>query len=72
MENNKVRRPIRRSDFVVIFAEFVFNLSQAVTALLESLYELSIYNSNRATEEAKAWETMSQDLENLEEEADGR
>lgn len=72
MENNKVRRPIRRSDFVVIFAEFVFNLSQTVTALLESLYELSIYNSNRATEEAKAWETMSQDLENLEEEADGR
>ena len=72
MENNKVRRPIRRSDFVVIFTEFVFNLSQAVTALLESLYELSIYNSNRATEEAKAWETMSQDLENLEEEADGR
>lgn len=72
MENNKVRRPVRRSDFLAIFAEFVFNLSQATTAFFESLYELSIYNSNRATEEARAWQAMSQDLENLEEEADGR
>lgn len=72
MEDNRVRRPVRRSDFVVIFAEFALNLAQTVTAFVESLYELSIYNSNRATEEAKAWQTMSQDLENLEEEADGR
>lgn len=72
MEDNKVRRPIRRSDYFVLFAELAFNLAQALTAFFESLLEISIYKSNRATEEAKAWETMAQDLENLEEEADGR
>jgi hypothetical protein len=68
MDNNKIRRPIRPSDFVVIAAETAYNLSQVVTGLLESLYELSIYHSNQKTETNQAWEQMTQDLESLEEE----
>ena len=65
--NNKVRRPIRPSDFVVILAETAYNLSQVATGLFESLYELSIYHSNQKTETNQIWEQMTQDLETLEE-----
>jgi hypothetical protein len=67
MEDNRVRPPVRRSHFVVVFAEFAFNLMQAVTGFFEALYELSIYHANRKTEENSAWEKMTQDLETLEE-----
>ena len=67
MENNRIRRPIRSSDFVVILTETVYNLSQVATGFFESLYELSIYHSNQKTETNQAWEQMAQDLETLEE-----
>jgi hypothetical protein len=67
MDNNKIRRPIRPSDFVVILAETAFNLSQVAVGFFESLYELSIYHSNQKTETNQAWEQMAQDLETLEE-----
>jgi hypothetical protein len=67
MDHNKIRRPIRPSDFVVILAETAFNLSQVAVGFFESLYELSIYHSNQKTETNQAWEQMAQDLETLEE-----
>jgi hypothetical protein len=67
MDNNKIRRPIRPSDFVVIVAEAAYNLSQVASGFFESLYELSIYHSNQKTETNQAWEKMAQDLETLEE-----
>jgi hypothetical protein len=67
MDHNKIRRPIRPSDFVVILTETVYNLSQVATGFFESLYELSIYHSNQKTETNQAWEQMAQDLETLEE-----
>jgi hypothetical protein len=67
MNNNRIRRPIRSSDFVVILTETVYNLSQVATGFFESLYELSIYHSNQKTETNQAWEQMAQDLETLEE-----
>ena len=67
MDNNRIRRPIRSSDFLVIFTEAVYNLSQVATGFFESLYELSIYQSNHKTETNQAWEKMAQDLETLEE-----
>lgn len=67
MDNNKIRRPIRPSDFLVIATETAYNLSQVVSGLFESLYELSIYYSNQKTETNQAWEQMTQDLETLEE-----
>jgi hypothetical protein len=67
MDNNKIRRPIRPSDFLVIATETAYNLSQVATGFFESLYELSIYHSNQKTETNQAWEQMAQDLETLEE-----
>jgi hypothetical protein len=67
MDHNKIRRPIRPSDFVVILTETAYNLSQVATGFFESLYELSIYHSNQKTETNQAWEQMAQDLETLEE-----
>jgi hypothetical protein len=67
MDNNKIRRPIRPSDLIVILTETAYNLSQVATGFFESLYELSIYHSNHKTETNQAWEQMAQDLEALEE-----
>lgn len=67
MDNNKIRRPIRSSDFVVILAETAFNLAQVTSGFFESLYELSVYHANHKTETNQAWEQMAQDLETLEE-----
>ena len=67
MDNNKIRRPIRPSDLIVILTETAYNLSQVATGFFESLYELSIYHSNQKTETNQAWEQMAQDLETLEE-----
>jgi hypothetical protein len=72
MEDNRVRPPVRRSHFAVVFAEFAFNLMQAITGFFEALYELSIYHANRTIEERNAWEQMTQDLETIQEEPDGR
>jgi hypothetical protein len=72
MNDNKIRRPVRWTDFLVVFTETLFNLSQVIETLFESLYELSIYHSNRTTETHKAWEQMAQDLETIQEETDGR
>ena len=67
MDNNKIRRPIRPSDFLVVLAETAYNFSQAASGFFESLYELSIYHANHKTETNQAWEQMAQDLETLEE-----
>jgi len=67
MDNNKVRRPVRSSDLVVVFAETAYNLSQVASGFFESLYELSVYHANHKTETNQAWEQMAQDLETLEE-----
>lgn len=66
-DNNRVRPPVRPTHFLVLFAEFVANLSSVVTNFFESLLELSIYHANRKVEESNAWEQMTQDLETLEE-----
>jgi hypothetical protein len=67
MDNHKIRRPIRSSDFVVVLAETAYNLAQVAAGFFESLYELSVYHSNHKTETSQAWEQMAQDLETLEE-----
>ena len=59
MDNNRVRRPVRFADFLVVGAELVFNMMQVFTAATEDLLELSVYNANRKTELNKAWEAVS-------------
>lgn len=69
--DNKVRRPVHFADFLVIGAEFAYNMMQVVTAATEDLLELSIYNANRTTELNKVWEDFAQDLETIQENTDG-
>ena len=71
MDDNKVRRPVRFADFVVIGTELAFNVMQVLTAATESLMELSIYNANRKTELNRAWEEFATDLETIQEDTDG-
>jgi hypothetical protein len=69
--DNKVRRPVRFADFLVIGAELAYNMMQVVTAATEDLLELSIYNANRETELHKVWEDFATDLETIQENTDG-
>ena len=68
---DKVPRPVRLTDGLVIFTEFIFNICQVVTGLAESIMELSIYHSNRETKVNKIWDEFSQDLESIQEDTNG-
>ena len=70
-DHRDVPRPVRPTDALVIIAEFVYNLSQVVTNLFESLLELSIYHSNRETRVNKIWDDFAQDLETIQEDTNG-
>jgi hypothetical protein len=65
MSNNKIPRPVHRSDFLVIFAGFLHNIMQVFETLTAELFELSIYHSNRKTETSQLWEAAAKDLETL-------
>ena len=69
--HNEVPRPVRPTDALVIFTEFIYNLCQVVTNLAESLMELSIYHSNRETKVNKIWDEFANDLETIQEDTNG-
>ena len=71
MENDRIRRPVRLADFLVIGAGFLHNLTSALDVLTEELMQLSIYNANRETELNNVWEKFSEDLETITEDEDG-
>ena len=71
MDDKKVRRPVRLADFLVVGANFMYNISQVVETAMGEILELSMYHANRKTEEARAWESFSQDLEKIEGDTDG-
>ncbi len=66
-DNDKIPRPVRRTDFLVIIVGFFYNLTQVFETFMSEVYELSIYHANHKTKINKAWEDMAQDLETLEE-----
>lgn len=66
-DNDKIPRPVRRTDFLVIVTGLLYNLTQCVETFMSEIYELSIYHANQKTKVNKAWEDMAQDLETLEE-----
>ena len=68
---DKVPRPVRPTDGLVIFTEFIFNICQVITSLAESIMELSIYHSNRETKVNKIWDDFTQDLESIQEDTNG-
>jgi hypothetical protein len=65
--NDRIPRPVRRTDFLVIIVGFLYNLTQTVETFMSEIYELSIYHANHETKVNKAWEDMATDLETLEE-----
>ena len=71
MEENKVRRPVRLADFLVIGAGFLHNLTEALAVLTEEVMQLAIYNANRETELNNVWSQFSADLERITEDDDG-
>ena len=42
MDENKVRRPVRLADFLVIGAGFLHNLTEALAVLTEEVMQLAI------------------------------
>ena len=66
-DNDKIPRPVRRTDFLVIIVGFFYNLTQVFETFMSEVYELSVYHANHKTKVNKAWEDMAQDLETLEE-----
>ena len=71
MDEDRVRRPVRLADFLVIGAGFLHNLTSALDVLTEELMQLSIYNANRETELNNVWEKFSSDLETIQEDDNG-
>ena len=70
--NNKVPRSVHFADFLVIFAGLLHNIRSAIQAFTEELMEVAVYNANRNSEVSKVWEKISNDLEKIEEDTDGR
>jgi len=68
MDNNKhVPRPVRPSDFAVIFMGLIHNIAQITEAFTSELFELSIYHANNRIKTEIAIEDMTLDLETLRE-----
>jgi hypothetical protein len=70
-KKKEMLRPLRSSDFWVVFAGFFNNITQAVEVFSEELLELAIYNANRRSKVDSIWEQFSQDLETIQEDKDG-
>ena len=71
MEEDRVRRPVRLADFLVVGAGFLHNLTSAIDVFTEEIMQLAIYNANRETELNNVWEKFSSDLETITEDEDG-
>lgn len=71
MEENKVRRPVRLADFLVVGAGFLHNVVESFAVLTEEVMQLAIYNANRETELNNVWQDFSTELEKITEDDDG-
>lgn len=69
--NDRINRPVHRSDIFVLFSELMYNLFQTFTGFWESVYELSIYHAKREATINKVWEDFNSDLETIQEDTDG-
>ena len=70
-DDDFIPRPVRRSDFGVIFAGLVHNIASSFHSFTEEILEISVYHANQKSKTMQAWENMAQDLEQLQEETDG-
>ena len=69
--NDRVPRPVRPTDLLVVFVGAAYNLAQVLETFFSELLELTIYHSNQKTKTMQAWEEMTTDLEQLQEGTDG-
>jgi hypothetical protein len=69
--NDKVPRPVRFTDFLVVLTGAFYNMAQALEVFFSEIHELSIYHSNQKTKTMQAWEDMTTDLEKLQGDTDG-
>lgn len=72
MDNKKVPRSVHFADFLVVLSGFVHNIASSVHTATEELMEIAVYNANRNSEISKVWEQFSNDLEQIQEDTDGR
>ena len=71
MDKDKIHRPIRPVDFIIIVLDLVHNLIESFLVLIKQLSEIAIYHSGRETEINKAWEQFTSDLEKIQEDDNG-
>jgi hypothetical protein len=71
MDQDKVRRPVRLADFIVIGTELVRNIAESFAVATDEIMQLAIYNANRETELNNVWEKFASDLETITEDSDG-
>jgi hypothetical protein len=71
MENDRIRRPVRLADFLVVGAGFLHNVSESFSVLTEEIMQLAIHNANRETELNNVWSDFSTELEKITEDEDG-
>lgn len=71
MDQDKVRRPVRLADFLVIGSGLVRNIVESFAVATDELMQLAIHNANRETELNNVWEKFASDLETITEDSDG-
>lgn len=69
---NKVPRSVHFADFLVVLSGLIHNIASSVQTATEELMEIAVYNANRNSEINKVWEKFSNDLEQIQEDTDGR
>ena len=71
MAKNKVTRPVRPIDFLIVGLDFVHNVLETFLVLIRELIEIASYHTYRENEVSKAWEEFTNDLEKIQEDDNG-
>lgn len=70
-DSNRIPRPVRLADFLVIGVGFIHHIATAVEIATDSLLEVARYHALRKEDVANAWEEFAQELEEIREDLDG-
>ena len=71
MAKNRINRPVRPIDFLIVLLDFVHNILETFTVLIRELIEIASYHTYRETEVSRAWEEFANDLEKIQEDDNG-
>ena len=70
-DTNRVPRPVRLADFLVIGAGFLHHIALAFELAMDSILQVAQYHAERKQDESKAWEEFAQEFEKIQEDTDG-